>query len=79
MLIQVRKSWSLLLLYLLTSLMVPFINSTSTFTYWILSAVPFAAFHANTFFYPQKKLLPYVLHWAMVIFILILNYVVMHS
>jgi hypothetical protein len=74
MLIQVRKSWSLMLLYLLTALLIPFINSTSTFEYWILSALPFAAFHAYTFFYAEKKWVTQLLHWAMVIFILALNF-----
>ncbi len=79
MLIQVRKSWSLLLLYLLTALMVPFINSTSTFEYWILCAVPFAVFHANTFFNSRQALFHNLLHWIMVIFILALNYIVLNS
>jgi len=73
MLIQVRKSWSLLLLYLLTALLVPFINSTATFEYWILCAPPFAAFHAITFFQPEKKIFPLILHWIIVIFILAMN------
>jgi hypothetical protein len=77
MLIQVRKSWSLLLLYLLTALLVPFINSSSTFEYWILCAPPFAAFHANTFFQANKKNLSPILHWIMVIFILALNMAVL--
>lgn len=77
MLIQVRKSWSLLLLYLLTALLVPFINSSSTFEYWILCAPPFAAFHAIAFFQPDKKKFPLVLHWIMVIFILALNVAVL--
>jgi hypothetical protein len=79
MLIQVRKSWSLLLLYLLTSLLVPFINSSSTFEYWILCAPPFAAFHAYTFFYSNKKNFPLILHWIMVIFILALNVAVLRQ
>jgi hypothetical protein len=79
MLIQVRKSWSLLLLYLLTALMVPFINTTSTFEYWILCAVPFAVFHANTFFNSRRALFHNTLYWVMVIFILALNYIVLNS
>jgi hypothetical protein len=79
MLIQVRKSWSLLLLYLLTALLVPFINSSSTFEYWILCAPPFAAFHAYTFFHSNKKNFPLILHWIMVIFILALNIAVLRQ
>lgn len=73
MLIQVRKSWSLMLTYLIIALLIPFINFTSTFEYWILCALPFAAFHSYTFFYAEKKWLPVALHWLMVIFIVALN------
>jgi len=76
MLIQVRKGWSLLLVYLLVTLLVPFINGSSDFGYWILSAVPFAAFHANVFSHPDKKRIPGILHILMVVFILLLNYFV---
>jgi Family of unknown function (DUF6427) len=79
MLIQVRKGWSLLLVYLLCALLIPFINATAMFEYWILSAVPFAAFLSNVFFSPQKKLIPNLLHAIMLVFILALNYVVLKS
>lgn len=79
MLIQVRKSWSLLLLYLLVSLLVPFINSSSTFEYWILCAPAFAAFHANTYFHSNKRNISLIIHWIMVIFILALNFAVLFN
>jgi hypothetical protein len=72
MLIQVRKNWSLLLVYLLIALLVPFINGSRGFGYWIICAVPFAAFHSN--FYNQQKLVPTVFHWVTAGFILALNY-----
>ena len=73
MLIQVRKSWSLMLFYLLITLLIPFVNFASTFEYWILCALPFAAFHGYTFFYAEKKWLPVALHWLFVAFALGLN------
>jgi len=73
MLIQVRKSWGLMLTYLVISIFIPFINSTSTFEYWILCALPFAAFHAYTFFYIEKRWIAAILHWLFVAFILALN------
>jgi hypothetical protein len=79
MLILTRKGWSLMLVYLLCSLTIPFINSTATFEYWILSAVPFAAFHSNVFFSAQKKLISNVLHLLMLVFILALNWWVLKS
>jgi hypothetical protein len=75
-LIQARKSWNLLFLYLLVAVFVPFINATSTFTYWILAAVPVAALLASTFYYPPKKIVPNVLHWLMVGFVAAISYLV---
>lgn len=73
MLIQVRKSWSLMLFYLIICILIPFINFTPVFEYWILCALPFAAFHSYTFFYTSKKWLQETLHWLIVAFILSLN------
>ncbi len=70
MLIQVRKNWSVLLLFLLLAFGVPFINSTESFHTWVLTAVPFAAFHASAYLYPQRKWLPLLLFFGMVVFII---------
>jgi len=70
MLIQVRKGWSLLLLYLLGAVFIPFVNNTSGFENWIMAAIPFAAFHACTYFYSTLRILPLILFWATVAFIL---------
>lgn len=75
-LIQARKSWTLLFLYLPVAVFVPFINDTHTFEYWILCAVPLSAFIAATFLYPAKKWFPAVLHWLMVAFVIAINYFV---
>lgn len=70
MLIQVRKGWSLLLLYLLGALFIPFVNSTGTFENWIMAAIPLAAFHACTYLYATFRILPLLLFWLTVAFIL---------
>jgi hypothetical protein len=74
MLIHVRKGWSLFLLYLLVAIFVPFVNSSNTFENWIMAAVPFAAFHACTYFYPPRKIIPLVLFWISVAFVLLYQY-----
>jgi hypothetical protein len=58
MLIQVRKNWSIILLYLLLAFFVPFINTYMTFSNWILLAAPFATFHAAAYFYPNRNWFP---------------------
>ncbi len=75
-LIQARKSWNLIFLYILVAVFVPFINATSAFEYWILCAVPLSAFLGAAFFYPTKKMVPYVLQWVMVAFVIAISYFV---
>ena len=74
MLIQVRKNWSILLLYLILAFFVPFINSDRSFHTWVLVTVPFAAFHACTYFYPTKSWLPVLTLYITIGFILFQQY-----
>ena len=70
MLIQVRKGWSLLLLYLLGAIFVPFVNNTNTLENWVMVAIPFAAFHACTYLYSTFKVLTLLIFWLTVAFVL---------
>lgn len=74
MLIQVRKGWSLLLLYLLGAIFVPFVNSSDTFENWVMAAIPFAAFHACSYLYSTFRIFPILLFWLTVAFILAYQY-----
>ncbi|MBI2730483.1 MAG: hypothetical protein HYX40_07005 [Sphingobacteriales bacterium] len=69
MLIQVRKSWALMSFYLVIAFFIPFINPVSTYSYWILCAVPLSAFHAAAYFYPKRFAFANYLHWIMIAFI----------
>jgi Predicted membrane protein len=73
-LVQVRKRWSLLLLYLIVAVFVPFINATHTFEYWILTAIPLSAYVASGFLYPVKRWLPIVLHLLMIAIVFVTCY-----
>jgi hypothetical protein len=64
--VQTRKSWQLIFLYLIVALFVPFLNATHSFSYWILVAVPVSLLTASSFLYPEKKWFPLTIHWAMV-------------
>ena len=75
-LIQARKSWNLVFLYLVVAVFVPFINATHTFEYWILCAVPLSALLGAAFLYPAKKWFSLLLHWLMVAFVIVINYFV---
>lgn len=75
-LVQARKSWNLIFLYLLIAVFIPFINASHSFVYWILSAVPIAVIAAAGFLYPTKKWFPLVLHWLIVAFVIAFSYFV---
>ena len=75
-LIQARKSWNLVYLYLIVAVFVPFVNATHTFEYWILCAVPLSAILGAAFLYPAKKWFPLLLHWLMVAFVIVISYFV---
>ena len=75
-LVQTRKSWNLVFLYFLVAVFIPFINTSHSFQYWILCAVPLSAFVASAFLYPQKKWFPLLLHWLMVGFVIAFSYFV---
>jgi hypothetical protein len=74
MLIQARKNWSILLLYLLVALFIPFINNTNSFHNWVLIAAPFAAFHTPAYLYPPKNWLPLLLFGLSIIAIVVQQY-----
>ncbi len=75
-LVQTRKSWNLVFLYFLVAVFIPFINTTHSFQYWILCAVPLSAFVGSAFLYPGKKWFPLLLHWLMVGFVIAFSYFV---
>ncbi len=74
MLVQVRKGWSLLLLYLLGAILLPLFSSNNSIENWIIAAVPFAAFHACAYFYPGYRFFPLALFWFSVAFVLAYQY-----
>lgn len=75
MLINVRKGWSLMLLYLLTALLLPFINTSETFENWVMAMVPMAAFHASAYMYSKWRPFPYILFWVTAVFIISYQYI----
>lgn len=72
--VQVRKTWSLMLLYLIVAIFIPFINNSHNFEFWIFSLVPLSAFIACGFYYPRIRWIPMVFHWIMVGFVIYLQY-----
>jgi Family of unknown function (DUF6427) len=73
-LVQTRKSWGLVFLYLIVSLFVPFLNETDNFDYWILAAIPISIITAAGFLYPERKWFPFVAQWGLVALVLLMEY-----
>ena len=74
MIIQVRKNWSILLLYLLISIFISFVNTPSFFYNSVLITLPFAAFHAPAYLYIPKKWVSLSLFFITVLVILAQQY-----
>ena len=65
--VQTRKSWQLLFFYIIIAAVIPFFNKGINFSVWIFPALPLSAVVAAAFLYPQKRIFPVILHWAMFI------------
>ena len=77
MLIQVRKAWSLILLFLMIAASVIFMNDDAEYINWALTALPFAAFHASAYYYPSQRIFAAVLHWLVFGYVIVLMYSIM--
>ncbi|MFZ9661545.1 MAG: DUF6427 family protein [Chitinophagaceae bacterium] len=73
-LIQVRKGWALMLLYLAFCFLVPFVNASSGIQNWLLCAMPIAAYQTNIYQSGRKAIVPNIIQFLMIIFILLMNF-----
>lgn len=74
MLIQVRKNWSLMLLYLIIASLVILLNTGTQYENWLICMVPIAAFHGAAYYYPTSRIFPLVLHWNLFAYAIYVNY-----
>lgn len=74
MLIQMRKSWSLLLMLLIVSVLIIMLNPGSNYLSWLPAVVPLAAFHGAAYYYLPGRWFPSLLHWVIFAFAIVLNY-----
>lgn len=74
MLIQVRKSWSLFLVLLITCVLPILFNPGSNYIHWLPAVLPLACFQAAAYYYPTGKWFPSLLHWVIFAFVILLNY-----
>jgi hypothetical protein len=74
--VQTRKSWVLIFVYLFVSLIVPFLNTDHSLDYWLLTVIPVSAIISAAFLYPEKRWFPFTVHWGLVILSIIAGYFV---
>lgn len=72
--LQVRKNWGQMLLYLLICIGIPFIIYNHNISYWLLALAPASAFVGCAFYYPRARWVPMVLHWLMVGLVIYMQY-----
>jgi hypothetical protein len=75
MLIQIRKGWSLLLLFLIMSVFIILVNGGVNYVNWSFGLMPLAAFHAAAYYYPEKRwLFHLIMHWIIFAYAIYLCY-----
>lgn len=74
MFIQVRKGWSLLLLYLIISTLIIMVNDGNNYVNWLLCAVPLTAFHAAAYYFLPGNIFPALIHWIVFGWAVYVNY-----
>jgi len=64
MVIQIRKNWMIVLVFLLVILISPFLFAYAGLTAAFIWIIPLSAFFANYFLYPRKTFLPNLFFWV---------------
>lgn len=67
MLIQVRKNWGVLMVFLLVMIPLPFISAAANLSSMFLWIIPVAPFMSNAFLAPRKNILPNIMFWSLVV------------
>ncbi|RNI37285.1 hypothetical protein EFY79_07750 [Hanamia caeni] len=72
--LQVRKNWGQMSLYLAICIGIPFIIYNHNISYWLLALVPASAFIGCAFYYPRRRWIPMAMQWLMVAFAIYIQY-----
>lgn len=72
--LQVRKNWGQMLLYLAICIGIPFIIYNYNLSYWLLALAPASAFIGCAFYYPRVRWIPMAMQWIMVAFVIYIQY-----
>lgn len=74
MLIQGRKIWSVLVVYVVIAMLIPFFNVHFSPDYWVLAMLPLAMFVANVYWTVQNNTMANVIHLLTVAYVIVMQY-----
>jgi hypothetical protein len=74
MLIQVRKIWSVLVVYVFVAMTVPFFNIHFSPDYWVLAILPLSLFVANVYWSIRNNTAANVIHILTLAYVIVMQY-----
>ena len=74
LLVQSRKVWSMMIWFLIATIIQPFLSSDAAFLSVLPLFFPMAAIAAAAYYYPNRNWFSFISHWGMVILCLLTNY-----
>jgi hypothetical protein len=75
LLVQSRNTWAIIYIFMLISLVIPFLNRPEGLSNWRFSVIPFSCFASAFFLFPLKKWISVVAHWALVLLAFWMGYI----
>jgi hypothetical protein len=74
MLIQGRKIWAALIIYVLVAILVPFFNIHFSPAYWVLAVLPLSMFAGNVFWSITSDTFANIVHFIALAYVIIMQY-----
>ncbi|NML37005.1 hypothetical protein HHL17_07325 [Chitinophaga sp. G-6-1-13] len=74
MLIQGRKIWAVLIVYVAVAMLVPFFNVHFSPAYWVLAVLPVAMFAGNVFWSVTNETFANVIHFIVLGYMIVMQY-----
>jgi hypothetical protein len=74
MLIQGRKIWSAVAVYVLVAMLIPFFSATFSPGYWVLAILPLSLFAGNVFWTVTNNTFANAIHILVLAYVIIMQY-----
>ena len=74
MLIQGRKIWAALIIYVVVAMLVPFFNMHFTSAYWVLAVLPVSMFAGNVFWSVTNDTFANIIHFIVLAYVIVMQY-----